>query len=106
MFAAALLGLASSLAQAQVPLSGVQKIAAGISHTCALTIGGAVQCWGDNGNGQVGDGTLTGSRPFPASVIGFFEPGAPPIGTATAGNTQATVAFTAPASNGSSAITN
>ena len=32
-------------------------------------------------------------------------PGAPTIGTATAGNTQATVSFTAPASNGGSAIT-
>jgi uncharacterized protein (TIGR02145 family) len=32
-------------------------------------------------------------------------PGAPTIGTATAGNTQATVAFTAPASDGGSAIT-
>ena len=32
-------------------------------------------------------------------------PGAPTIGTATAGNAQATVAFSAPASNGGSAIT-
>jgi len=32
-------------------------------------------------------------------------PGKPTIGTATAGNTQASVAFTAPASNGGSAIT-
>jgi uncharacterized protein (TIGR02145 family) len=32
-------------------------------------------------------------------------PGAPTIGTATAGNTQATVTFTAPGSNGGSAIT-
>ena len=32
-------------------------------------------------------------------------PGAPTIGTATAGNAQATVTFTAPASNGGSAIT-
>jgi hypothetical protein len=32
-------------------------------------------------------------------------PGAPTIGTATAGNTQASVAFTAPASNGGSPIT-
>jgi hypothetical protein len=32
-------------------------------------------------------------------------PGAPTIGAATPGNTQATIAFTAPASNGGSAIT-
>jgi uncharacterized protein (TIGR02145 family) len=39
------------------------------------------------------------------SVIPFGVPGAPTIGTATAGNAQATVTFTAPASNGGSAIT-
>ena len=39
------------------------------------------------------------------SVSPFTVPGAPVIGTATAGNSQATVTFTAPASNGGSAIT-
>ena len=39
------------------------------------------------------------------SVIPSTVPGAPTIGTATKGNTQATVTFTAPASNGGSVIT-
>src|SRR5664280_2720971 len=39
------------------------------------------------------------------SVTPSSVPGAPTIGTATAGNAQAIVAFTAPASNGGSAIT-
>src|SRR5664280_1283650 len=39
------------------------------------------------------------------SVTPSSGPGAPTIGTATAGNAQATVTFTAPASNGGSAIT-
>ena len=86
--------------------SGVMAIAAGALHACALTSAGAVQCWGYNANGQIGDGTPPGVRPFPASVIGFFAAGAPTIGTAAAGNAQATVAFAAPASNGGSAITN
>ncbi len=38
-------------------------------------------------------------------VVANAVPGAPTIGTATAGNAQATVSFTAPASNGGSAIT-
>ena len=38
-------------------------------------------------------------------TVGAGVPGAPTIGTATAGNGQATVAFTPPASNGGAAIT-
>ena len=50
------------------------------------------------------------SYPFTADVTLYAQwaatvPGAPTIGTATAGNTQATAAFTAPASDGGSAIT-
>ena len=46
-------------------------------------------------------GTGTGSGLYTYATV----PGAPTIGTATAGNGQATVTFTAPASNGGSAIT-
>lgn len=50
--------------------SGVKAIAAGEMHTCALTLSGAIKCWGFNSNGELGDGT----RPYrllPFDVVGL-----------------------------------
>lgn len=50
-------------------LQNVIAISAGWSHTCALTSAGVVTCWGDNGEGQLGDGT-TINRLAPAMTGG------------------------------------
>jgi len=48
--------------------SGVTAIAAGQTHTCALVTSIGVKCWGQNSEGELGDGTA-GTRPFPGNVL-------------------------------------
>jgi alpha-tubulin suppressor-like RCC1 family protein len=46
------------------------SVAAGFAHTCAVTDGGAVYCWGAGDKGQLGNGTYTDSNePVPVSDI-------------------------------------
>lgn len=56
-----------------IPVEGLLEpavlLAAGGRHTCAAMESGAVNCWGDNQFGQVGDGSLVG-RLKPATVGG------------------------------------
>ena len=50
------------------PLTGIVQVSAGSRHTCALTIGRNVLCWGDNGHGQLGDGSGT-EQSHPVTVV-------------------------------------
>jgi alpha-tubulin suppressor-like RCC1 family protein len=50
------------------PACSVAGLAAGSNFTCAWSNAGHVACWGENGNGQVGDGTIV-SRPAPVKLM-------------------------------------
>lgn len=50
--------------------ASASAVEAGVRHTCALTTGGGVLCWGDNVWGQLGDGNDE-SVETPRPVVGF-----------------------------------
>lgn len=69
-------------------LSDVAQLAAGPSHSCAVTAGGTAYCWGGNWASQLGRGTDGGTGFAPAEVL---DPdGAAPlsgvVSVATGGN--------------------
>ena len=52
--------------------SGVKHVSAGYGHTCATVAAGvteALWCWGDNSDGQVGNGTSGNSVLIPTKVL-------------------------------------
>lgn len=56
-------------------ISNANAVSGGFLHTCALISGGAIDCWGYNQDGQVGNGTISSQRPFavttPVQVSGI-----------------------------------
>ena len=58
-------------AEILIPLTHIAQVSGGVSHTCALTTGGGVKCWGWNESGQIGDGTTRTERPTPVDVTGL-----------------------------------
>lgn len=53
--------------------SGVAAVSGGTFHTCAVMASGGVKCWGENGYGELGDGSTTASA-VPVDVVGLPSP--------------------------------
>jgi alpha-tubulin suppressor-like RCC1 family protein len=51
--------------------SGIAQISGLGYHECALTVAGGVECWGNNGNGQIGNGSTASDIVFPVAVAGL-----------------------------------
>lgn len=73
---------ATATAVTQIP-SGATDIQIGANHICAI-VSGDVQCWGDNAEGQLGDGTGVASA-TPVNVVGL-PPADAPVELATTGS--------------------
>jgi hypothetical protein len=59
-----------------VPASAVVEywqVSAGGAHTCGVTTDRRTYCWGNNGAGQLGDGTFGFSRLVPTLIAGGLQ---------------------------------
>jgi alpha-tubulin suppressor-like RCC1 family protein len=61
------------------PGSGVISILAGDANSFALKSDGSVWAWGDNSQGELGDGTTTTPRPIPVQVLRQTAVGTKPL---------------------------
>jgi len=50
---------------------GATAITAGDNHTCAIVSGGQIECWGDNRQGQLGNGSAASYESSPVTVAGI-----------------------------------
>jgi RHS repeat-associated protein len=89
------------------PAGGVDSNAGttGISHVITGLTNGTAYTFTVKATNAAGSGTASAASNSVTPVALVTVPGAPTIGTATGGNAQATVTFTAPASNGGATIT-
>jgi alpha-tubulin suppressor-like RCC1 family protein len=62
----------AALAASPDPIATQGAIAHGSDHACAITTSSGLRCWGENGQGQLGDGSTT-DRDVPVDVVGLTD---------------------------------
>jgi alpha-tubulin suppressor-like RCC1 family protein len=58
---------------ATVAITDALHIASGQNHTCVVRTSGKVSCWGDNQDGQLGNGQTNSRSPTPIDVSGITD---------------------------------
>jgi alpha-tubulin suppressor-like RCC1 family protein len=58
-----------AMGSATAPLTGATEVTGNSLTTCAVHTTGIVYCWGYGGDGALGDGTMTQTRPVAAPVL-------------------------------------
>ncbi len=56
-----------------VAITDAIRIAAGQLHTCIVHKSGKVSCWGENTDGQLGNGESNNRKPMPVDVMGIND---------------------------------
>ncbi|HTQ03507.1 MAG TPA: hypothetical protein VMI54_06605 [Polyangiaceae bacterium] len=66
-------GSGNSAGQPAITQKTAKAISAGVDMVCAVATDGSVWCWGNNDDGELGDGTRTDSLDVPVRVVGIDD---------------------------------
>jgi len=67
------IGPTSLFAVEAIEVGHVIGMSSGYSHVCGFRADGRATCWGNNGNGRLGDGAVGATGPYPVIVRSFYD---------------------------------